>query len=71
MKIMKRQAFFMLPTGKKRQGYRFAGYFVYGWLIIASLLPSLGYTGRLFISPGCSCNFFIGCLDVVLCSKTL
>jgi protoheme IX farnesyltransferase len=22
-----------------------------GWLIIASLLPSLGYTGRLFISP--------------------
>jgi protoheme IX farnesyltransferase len=21
---------FMLPTGKKRQGYRFAGYFVYG-----------------------------------------
>jgi hypothetical protein len=28
MKIMKRQVF-MLPTGK-RQGYRFAGYFVYG-----------------------------------------
>jgi hypothetical protein len=60
----------MLPTGKKIR-VPLAGYFVYGWLIIASLLPRLGYTGRLFISCGCSCNFFIGCLDVVLCSKTL
>jgi protoheme IX farnesyltransferase len=63
MKIMKRQVF-MLPTGK-RQGY-FAGYFVYGMLIIASLLPSLGYTGRLFISPVAAVVIF-RCLDVVLC----
>jgi protoheme IX farnesyltransferase len=57
MKIMKRQVF-MLPTGK-RQGY-FAGYFVYGMLIIASLLPSLGYTGRLFISPVAAVVIFLG-----------
>jgi protoheme IX farnesyltransferase len=46
---------------KKRQGYRH--YFVYGWLIIASLLPSLGYTGRLFISPVAAVVIFIvfGC----------
>jgi hypothetical protein len=68
MKIMKSRLFYV-ANRQKDKGYRFAGYFVYGWLIIASLLPSLGYTGRLFIS-GCSCNF-IGCLDVVLCSKTL
>jgi protoheme IX farnesyltransferase len=43
----------------KRQGYRFAGYFVYGWLIIASLLPSLGYTGKLFISPVAAVVIFL------------
>jgi protoheme IX farnesyltransferase len=41
-----------------------------GWLIIASLLPSLGYTGRLFISPVAAVVIFYWCLDVVLCSKT-
>jgi hypothetical protein len=67
MKIMKRQAF-MLPTGK-RQGYRFAGYFVYGmayYSVITALL-----TGRLFISPVAAVVIFLLCLDVVLCSKTL
>lgn len=30
-----------------------------GWLIIASLLPSLGYTGRLFISPVAAVAVFL------------
>jgi protoheme IX farnesyltransferase len=42
-----------------------------GWLIIASLLPCLGYTGRLFISPVAAVVIFLLVLDVVLCSKTL
>ncbi|MBC7523775.1 MAG: protoheme IX farnesyltransferase [Flavobacterium sp.] len=42
--------FFMLPTGKKdtKTAMQILLYTV--WLIIASLLPSLGYTGRLHIS---------------------
>jgi protoheme IX farnesyltransferase len=62
---------FYVANRQKRQGYRFAGYFVYGWFIIASLLPSLGYTGRLFISPAAAVIFFIGCLDVVYAVKLL
>jgi hypothetical protein len=70
MKIMKRQVFLCCQQAKKDKGTALQ-VILYTDGIIASLLPSLGYTGRLFISPGCSCNFFIGCLDVVLCSKTL
>lgn len=43
--------FFMLPTGKKDKGTALQVILYTGWLVIASLLPSLGYTGKLFISP--------------------
>ncbi len=46
----KKAGFFMLPTGKKdtKTAIQILLYTV--WLLIASLLPSLGYTGRLHIS---------------------
>jgi len=43
--------FFMLPTGKKDRGTALQIILYTVWLIIASLLPSLGYTGQLFITP--------------------
>ena len=43
--------FFMLPTGKKDKGTDLQILLYTVWLIIASLLPSLGYTGQLYISP--------------------
>jgi len=43
--------FFMLPTGKKDKGTAMQIILYTIWLIIASLLPALGYTGQLFISP--------------------
>nr|WP_315149720.1 heme o synthase [uncultured Flavobacterium sp.] len=43
--------FFMLPTGKKDKGTSLQIILYSVWLIIASLLPALGYTGRLFLSP--------------------
>ena len=43
--------FFMLPTGKKDKGTSLQIILYTVWLVIASLLPMLGYTGRLFISP--------------------
>lgn len=43
--------FFMLPTGKKDKGTALQIILYTIWLIIASLLPSFGYTGQLFISP--------------------
>ncbi|KIC01920.1 heme o synthase [Flavobacterium sp. AJR] len=43
--------FFMLPTGKKDKGTALQVILYTIWLIIASLLPSLGYTGKLFITP--------------------
>ncbi|MTH16162.1 heme o synthase [Flavobacterium sp. LC2016-01] len=42
---------FMLPTGKKDKGTALQIILYTIWLIIASLLPVLGYTGQLFISP--------------------
>lgn len=42
---------FMLPTGKKDKGTALQVMLYTIWLIIASLLPVLGYTGQLFISP--------------------
>ena len=44
-------SFFMLPTGKKDKGTALQVILYTVWLIIASLLPSWGYTGQLFISP--------------------
>ncbi len=43
--------FYMLPTGKKDNGTALQIILYTVWLIIASLLPALGYTGQLFISP--------------------
>ena len=41
----------MLPTGKKDKSTAMQIILYTVWLIVASLLPSLGYTGQLFISP--------------------
>ena len=43
--------FYMLPTGKKDNGTAIQIILYTIWLIIASLLPVLGYTGQLFITP--------------------
>ena len=43
--------FFMLPTGKKDKGTALQIILYTVWLIIATLLPALGFTGQLFISP--------------------
>jgi protoheme IX farnesyltransferase len=43
--------FFMLPTGKKDKGTALQIILYTVWLIIASLLPVLGYTGQLYITP--------------------
>jgi protoheme IX farnesyltransferase len=43
--------FFMLPTGKKDNGTALQIILYTVWLIIASLLPVLGYTGQLYITP--------------------
>jgi protoheme IX farnesyltransferase len=43
--------FFMLPTGKKDKSTAIQTILYTCWLIIASLLPCLGYTGQFFISP--------------------
>ncbi|WP_163408775.1 heme o synthase [Flavobacterium ajazii] len=42
---------FMLPTGKKDKGTALQVILYTVWLIIASLLPVLGYTGQLFLTP--------------------
>lgn len=42
---------FMLPTGKKDQGTVLQIILYSVWLIVASLLPALGYTGRFYITP--------------------
>jgi protoheme IX farnesyltransferase len=43
--------FFMLPTGKKDKGTALQIILYTIWLIIASLLPVLGFTGQLYITP--------------------
>ncbi|MFV5700577.1 heme o synthase [Flavobacterium sp. XS2P12] len=43
--------FFMLPTGKKDKGTALQIILYTVWLIIASLIPVFGYTGRLYITP--------------------
>lgn len=51
--------FFMLPTGKKDNGTALQIILYTIWLIVASLLPSLGYTGQLFITPIAAVLVFI------------
>lgn len=43
--------FFMLPSGKKDSSTALQTILYTVWLIIASLLPMTGYTGRLYLSP--------------------
>lgn len=43
--------FFMLPTGKRDTSTALQTVLYSIWLLIASLLPALGYTGKLFITP--------------------
>lgn len=43
--------FFMLPTGKKDKGTAMQVILYAIWLIVASLLPVLGYTGQLYVTP--------------------
>ncbi|MCW2117864.1 heme o synthase [Flavobacterium sp. 7A] len=51
--------FFMLPTGKKDKGTALQVILYSVWLLIASLLPSLGYTGQLHIGLYASILVFI------------
>ncbi|MGA9637980.1 heme o synthase [Flavobacterium sp.] len=50
---------FMLPTGKKDRGTAMQVILYTVWLIIASLLPSLGYTGQLYIGTIASVLVFL------------
>lgn len=43
--------FFMLPTGKRDTSTALQTILYTVWLMIASLLPALGYTGRFYITP--------------------
>ena len=43
--------FFMLPSGKKDKSTALQTILYTVWLIIASLLPMTGFTGRLYITP--------------------
>ena len=47
----KKGGFFMLPTGKRDKGTAFQTVIYTVWTILASLVPALGVTGVLFLSP--------------------
>lgn len=51
--------FFMLPTGKKDKGTALQIILYTVWVIIASLLPVLGYTGQLYITPAAAVVVFL------------
>lgn len=51
--------FFMLPTGKKDKGTALQVILYTVWLILASLLPVLGYTGKLFLTPTAAIVVFL------------
>ncbi|OCB74368.1 protoheme IX farnesyltransferase [Flavobacterium crassostreae] len=55
----KKAGIFMLPTTKKDKGTALQIILYTVWLIIASLLPSLGFTGRLFITPWAAVLVFL------------
>ncbi len=46
----KKGGFFMLPTGQRNKGTAMQIILYTMWLIVASLLPSFGYTGRLYLT---------------------
>jgi heme o synthase len=43
--------FFMLPTGKRDKSTAMQTILYSVWLLVASMLPCLGYTGRLYLTP--------------------
>ena len=49
----------MLPTGKRDNSTALQVILYTLWLIVASMLPALGYTGRFFISPIAAVLVFI------------
>lgn len=54
--------FFMLPTGKRDKATAFQTIFYTVWLVAASMLPMLGYTGQLFMRPlSAIVVFLLGC----------
>ena len=55
----KKAGFFMLPTGKKDRSTATQIILYTIWLIVASLLSSLGYTGKLFITPYAAVAVFL------------
>jgi protoheme IX farnesyltransferase len=58
----KKAGFFMLPTGNKDKGTSLQIILYTVWLIIASLLPMIGFTGKLFLSPIAA--VFVFCLGL-------
>jgi len=64
--------FYMLPTGKKDTSTALQTILYSIWLLIASLLPCLGYTGKLFLSPNAAgIVFLFRTLDDFLCCKII
>jgi protoheme IX farnesyltransferase len=46
----KKAGFFMLPTGKKDKSTALQTVLYSFWLLVASIIPSFGFTGRLYLS---------------------
>jgi protoheme IX farnesyltransferase len=42
---------FYASNGQKTRKRQLTNYIIYNLVVVASLLPSLGYTGQLFIGP--------------------
>ena len=55
----KKAGFFMLPNGNKDKSTSMQTILYTVWTIVASLLPCLGFTGQLFISPIAAILVFI------------
>ncbi|MDI9309545.1 MAG: heme o synthase [Limnohabitans sp.] len=47
----KKGGFFMLPTGERNKGTAMQTLLYTVWLVVASVLPSFGFTGRLYLTP--------------------
>ncbi|WP_300568652.1 heme o synthase [Flavobacterium sp.] len=47
----KKGGFYMLPTGNRDKGTAMQTILYTLWLVAASILPCLGYTGRLYLTP--------------------
>lgn len=47
----KKGGYFMLPTGERNKGTAMQTLLYTLWLVVASVLPSFGFTGRLYLTP--------------------